>query len=151
MSQVVNDGVGGFVQSPELSPSIKHLPLDRTLYAGLLTANPPVKPTIAEGLTDTGKVLEHYQPCINVAFEDKNGTTREETIRFKSLADFSLKSFVAQSGLLKELSHEKEQYQKLGNELRFNRVLNKALSDPITRQYFLNFFKEMMNELDGAK
>ena len=59
------------------------------------------------------EVFEHFDPKINVAFEDDEGKITREELGFKNVGDFSINGLIAQSPFLADLKTKNEQYQKM--------------------------------------
>ena len=74
-------GIGGNEVRQEGQEAILEIPQNKTLIAQKLTPNTPVRPEIVTGLKNMDEVFEHFDPKINVAFEDDEGKiTREEGV-----------------------------------------------------------------------
>jgi hypothetical protein len=143
-------GIGGTEVKGDASEAILEISQNRTLMIEKLTAEPPVKPEIVEGLTSIDDVFNHFRPAIDIAFEDTEGKSKEEKLTFHNLADFGTKGIVAQSSVLKDLKIQKEQYFKIIKQLKSNNLLRKALANPETRQAILNAIYAMSKEIEQA-
>lgn len=146
-----NFGIGGNEVKGDASEAILEIPQNRTLMVQKLTNDAPIKPLIVEDLKNIDEVFNHYKPAVSVDFQDSSGVSFEETLRFAGLADFGTKGITAQSGFLKDLNIQKEQYQKIIKQLKSNKLLRKALENPDTRQAVIRSILAMMKELDEAK
>ena len=144
-------GIGGQEVKGDASEAILEIPQNRTLFAQKLTNDAPVKPQIVEGLKNIDEVFANYKPKVSVDFEDSNGASFQEELRFGGLADFGTKGITTQSAFLQNLNREKEQFQKIIKQLKTNRLLRKALEAPDTRQAVLNSLYSMIKELEEAK
>ena len=125
-----NYGIGGNEVRVEGQEGILEIPQNRTLIAQKLTLNTPVKPEVVTGLKNMDEVFEHFDPKVNVAFEDENGQIKREELKFKNVGDFSINGIVAQSSFLDDVRTKQEQYQKIIKQLKTNKVLKLALQDP---------------------
>ena len=143
-------GIGGTEVKGDASEAILEISQNRTLMIEKLTAEPPVKPEIVEGLTSIDDVFNHFRPAIDIDFEDTEGKSKEEKLTFHNLADFGTKGIVAQSSVLKDLKIQKEQYFKIIKQLKSNNLLRKALANPETRQAILNAIYAMSKEIEQA-
>ena len=141
-------GIGGTEVKGDASEAILEISQNRTLMIEKLTAEPPVKPEIVEGLTSIDDVFNHFRPAIDIDFEDTEGKSKEEKLTFHNLADFGTKGIVAQSSVLKDLKIQKEQYFKIIKQLKSNNLLRKALANPETRQAILNAIYAMSKEIE---
>jgi hypothetical protein len=144
-------GIGGQEVKGDASEAILEIPQNRTLFVQKLTNDAPVKPRIEEGLKNVDEVFAHYKPKVEVEFEDSNGTSFQEELRFGGLADFGIKGITNQSAFLQNLNLEKEQFLKIIKQLKTNKLLRKALESPDTRQAVLNSLYSMIKELEEAK
>jgi hypothetical protein len=88
---------------------------------------------------------------VEVDFEDAEGTTRKETLRFGNLGDFGIRGITAQSSFLKDYTAQTEEYSKIIKQLRSNKILKTALSDPAAKAAMLEAIYSMIAELENAK
>ena len=143
--------IGGTVSETEAFEAFADIPQNRVLMAEKLTVNSPVKPEITEGLTNVEQVFEHFKPKVEMNFENEEGVSKEETLHFKNLGDFGIKGITAQSNFLEELTMKKEQYLKIMKQLKSNKQLKLALSNPETKQSLVNALHALIKELEQAK
>ena len=143
-------GIGGNEVKGDASEAISDIPQNRTLMVEKLTAEPPIKPEIVEGLTSIDDVFNHFQPEIDVEFTDSEGAGKEEKLKFNNLADFGTKGIVGQSEFLQDLDVQKEQFFKINKQLKSNKLLRKALENPETKEATLNALYSMIKEIDEA-
>lgn len=143
-------GIGGTEVKGDASEAVADIPQNRTLMIEKLTAEPPVKPQIVEGLTTIDDVFNHFKPAVDVEYEDAEGRSKEEQLSFRGLADFGTKGIVAQSKFLQDLTMQKDQYLKIVKQLKSNKLLRKALENPESRQAVLNAIYAMSKEIEQA-
>jgi hypothetical protein len=144
-----NYGIGGQERKLDnAQEAITDIPLNRTLLVQKLTADPPLRAQIVEGLRTPEAVFAHFKPEVEVEFEKENGTTVPETLRFESLGDFGKKGIINQSQFLQDLSTQADDLQKLLRQLKSNKILKSALDTPETKAAFLAAIQAMMEELD---
>jgi predicted component of type VI protein secretion system len=143
-------GIGGTEVKGDASEAVADIPQNRTLMIEKLTAEPPVKPQIVEGLTTIDDVFNQFKPAVDVEFEDTEGRSKEEQLSFRGLADFGTKGIVAQSKFLQDLTMQKDQYLKIIKQLKSNKLLRKALENPESRQAVLNAIYAMSKEIEQA-
>jgi len=146
-----NYGIGGNEVKTDASEAFADIPQNRTLIAEKLTKDAPVKPEVVHGLQTVEQVFAHYKPELNVDFEDTEGTTRKETLRFTNLGDFGTRGITAQSEFLKDNAAQKEEYLKIIKQLKSNKILKSALADPEAKQALLDAIKSMIAELQHNK
>lgn len=92
----------------------------------------------------------HYKPKVDIELENENGQPIKETLHFASVGDFSVKNMTSQSPFLNELKTSKDFYEGLKKQLRSNKVLQKALENPESRQALLEALKGIQVELEAA-
>jgi hypothetical protein len=144
-------GIGGNEVKTDASEAFGEIPQNRTLMAEKLTNDPPVKPEVVHGLQTVEQVFEHYNPNVEVDFEDAEGTARKETLRFGNLGDFGIRGITAQSSFLKDYTTQTEEYSKIIKQLRTNKILKSALADPAAKAAMLEAIYSMIAELENAK
>lgn len=142
-----NYGIGGNEVKLDADEAILEIPQNRTLIAQKLTGETPVKPELVEGLTNVEQVFEHFKPKSKVNFEDADGATKVEELKFKNLGDFGVKGITEQSKFLSNLDTEKDQYQKIIKQLKTNKILKTALDDPDAKKALLETIEELISEL----
>ena len=142
--------IGGSVTDTEAFEAFADIPQNRVLLTEKLTANAPTRPEIVQGLTTIEQVFEHFQPKVEMSFENE-GASRKETLHFKGLSDFGVKGITAQSNFLEDLTMKKEQYQKIIKQLKTNKQLKQALSNSETKQSLINSLNALIRELQEAK
>lgn len=145
-----NFGIGGQEVKGDASEALNALPQNRTLLAGKLTPDTPVKPQIVEGLQTVEDVFEHFSPKIKIDFEDEQGGTVSEDIKFNNLGDFGKKGLLSNSDFLNDLNLESEHYKKMIKQLKTNKILKTALKDPETRQSVLETIQALIQEIEDA-
>ncbi len=144
-------GLGGNEVKLDASEAIAEIPQNKTLLIEKLTASAPVKPQVVKGLKTIEDVFVHFQPKVDLQFEDAEGTEKKETLSFKHLGDFGLKGVTNQSEFLSDLTTEKDQYQKIMKALKTNKVLRAALADPASKAAVINAIKGLINELEQTQ
>ncbi|AXT60384.1 hypothetical protein D1816_08490 [Aquimarina sp. AD10] len=146
-----NVGIGGNVLDNDASEALNEIPQNRTLVAGKLTPNTPIKPEAIEGLRTVDEVFDHFSPELNLQFEDKEGGSVNETIQFDNLGSFGKKGITQKSDFLKGLEIESEQYKKIIKQLKTNKVLKQALQDKDAKESLVTTLEMLIAELSAAK
>ncbi|MDO6818999.1 hypothetical protein [Zobellia sp. 1_MG-2023] len=146
-----NVGIGGNEVKGDASEALNSIPQNRALIAGKLTPNAPVKPEVVEGLRTVEDIFEHYEPELKIPFEDKNGGTVNETLKFRNLGDFGKKGIINNSVFLKELEIESDQYKKMIKQLKTNKILKSALEDPDAKKSLVDTIDALIAEIKNAK
>jgi hypothetical protein len=143
-------GIGGTEVQGDASEAIGEITQNKTLVVEKLTADAPFKPEIIEGLTSIDDVFNHFQPSVDVDFEDAEGNSKEEKLAFRGLADFGVNGITAQSKFLKDLTNQKEQFLKVIKQLKSNKLLRKAVENGETKEAMLNAIYAMIKEIEEA-
>ena len=143
--------IGGAVIENEAFEAFADIPQNRVLMAEKLTADPPVKPEVVEGLTTVEDVFGHFKPKIEMDFETEEGSTRKETLRFNNLADFGVKGITGQSAFLGDLTMKSEQYKKIIKQLKTNKLLKTALANSDSKQGLIDSLNALIKELEQNK
>jgi predicted component of type VI protein secretion system len=143
-------GIGGTEVKGDASEAISEIQQNRTLMIEKLTADTPVKPQIVEGVTKIDEVFEKFKPHVDLEFQDSEGVSRQETLKFGNLADFGIKGITAQSEFLQNLTMQKDQLHKVIKQLKSNKMMRKALENGETKLALLNAIYAMMKEIEQA-
>ena len=144
-------GIGGQEVKGDASEALNAIPQNRTLIAGKLTPNTPIKPVVVGGLKTVEDIFEHFQPEIKIPFEDANGGTVNEDIRFTNLGDFGRKGIIGKSDFLQGLEIESVQYQKIIKQLKTNKILKMALEDADAKKSLIETIDALVGEIQSAK
>lgn len=150
---MMNDsyGIGGNEVKTDASEAFADIPQNRTLMAEKLTKDAPVKPEVVHGLQTVSDVFAHYKPELNLDFEDAEGGSKKETLNFRGLEDFGVKGIINQSEFLKSNAVQKDEYLKVIKQLKSNKILKAALTDPDAKQALLDAIQGMVTELQNNK
>jgi hypothetical protein len=144
-----NYGIGGQERKLDnAQEAISDIPLNRTLLVQKLTADPPLRAQIVEGLRTPEAVFAHFKPQVEVEFEKEDGTIIPEKLNFQSLGDFGKKGIINQSNFLQDLNTQADDLQKLLRQLKSNKILKSALDTPETKAAFLAAIQAMISELE---
>lgn len=142
-------GIGGNEVKIDASEAIADIPFNRTLLVEKLTADDPVNPEKVEKLETIEQVFEHFKPNIDIEFETEEGQDVKENFKFKTVADFLVKNMVKDSPFLKDLTSQKEFYNKTIKQLRANKILQRALQNGDTKAAFVEALQGLLAELDA--
>lgn len=146
-----NYGVGGQEVKQDASEAITDLSQNRTLFVQKLTHEEQFTPQVVYDLKTVDEVFNFYKPEVPVEFENADGTTTDEQLKFSSLSDFSMKGIVGKSPFLQGLAIQKEQHEKLMKQLKNNKPLQSVINNPDTKAAFINALKALITELDESK
>jgi hypothetical protein len=144
-------GIGGTEVKTDASEAFGDIPQNRTLVAEKLTKDPPVKPEVVHGIQTIEQVFERYRPTVDVEFEDLEGVSKKETLKFANLGDFGIKGITEQSDFLKDYTTQKDEYSKIIKQLKSNKILKAALTDADAKAALLDAIYSMIAELKNNK
>lgn len=145
-----NIGIGGNAVEQETSEGIADIPGNRTLMVNLMTAEEPGVPEIVDHLYTIEDVFKHFDPNIDVNFQDKEGQDITENFQFSNVGDFSVKSMTQHSPFLNNLSIRKEFYEKVVKQLRSNKVLQRVIANNDTKAAMLIILKELRKQVEES-
>ncbi|WP_075603025.1 hypothetical protein [Saccharicrinis aurantiacus] len=140
--------IGGNEVKIEGGEAIAQIPENRTLLIEKLTAEDPDNPEAVEKLSTIEDVFAHFMPNIDIEFENEAGQPVKENMKFSNVGDFSVKNMTDKSAFMNGLSQENNFYELLTKQLRSNKVLQRALEDPETKEAFVQALLQLRNELE---
>lgn len=143
--------VGGNAVKMDASEGMADIPMNRSLFVQKLTADDPVRPEAVYDLKTVEEVFEHFKPAVEVEFDQQDGSTKSEELRFSSVADFKASNMVAQNPFLQDLNSQKEEYQKLVKQLKTNKLVRNVIENPETKASFIAALQHLILELDNNK
>lgn len=146
---ILEYGIGGNEVKTDASEAISNIPENRSLIVEQLTADEPVEPEAVHGLSSVEQVFSHFQPNIDIEFENEEGQPVKENFRFASVADFGVKNLTEQSPFLHNLNLQKEFYETLTRQLRSNKVLQRVLESGDSREAFIAALMALQKELEA--
>ncbi len=141
--------IGGQLVPQQSFEAITQISSNRTLLVQKLTSK-PTKPEPITGLKTIDDVFAHFQPNVNVEFENEQGAPVKEELRFSNLSDFRKEGITEQSDFLKNLSAQKENYQKFIKQLKSNKILKSALNNAESKKAYLQALQAMIQEIENA-
>lgn len=141
-------GVGGNEVKIDASEAIADIPFNRTLLVEKLTADDPLQPEKVEKLETIEDVFAHFKPNVSVDFENEEGQDVVENFKFKTVADFLIGNMTKNSPYLKELSDQKDFYNRMIKQLRSNKILQRALQNGETKAAMVEALQALLNELE---
>ena len=144
-------GIGGNEVKTDANEAMQEIPQNRTLLVEKLTNDPAIKPVVQKGLNTINDVFDHYKPEVEVEFENMDGVGNKEMLNFSNLGDFGAKGITRQSNFLKGLDTEKDQYVKVVKQLKTNKILKTAISDPDAKQALLDSIRALLTEIEENK
>lgn len=140
------------VMDVETSDAIVEFPQNRTLLVDQFTDKAPAKAEIIKGIRNTADLFAHFKPVIkNMEFEGPDGESKREDLTFNSLRDFEKEGLLNNSQFLNDLGQKIENYQKIEKQLKTNKILRDAISDPESRQALISSLQALLKELQDAK
>ncbi|RNL55864.1 hypothetical protein [Pedobacter jejuensis] len=146
-----NYEIGGNERKIDTSEAFADIAYNKTLFVQQLTNNEPIKPEKVEGLKTVDEVFAHYKPNVQVSFEKEDGSTVPETLQFRNMGDFSVKSVIKQSNYLSDINIEKEMSLNVIKQLKSNKTLKTTLDDQDTKAAFIGALRNFIDELESTK
>lgn len=140
--------IGGNEVKIDASEGIANIPDNRSMIVEHLTADEPIAPEAAYNLKSIEDVFAHFNPNMDIEFENEEGQPVKENIHFNNVDDFSVKKMTQQSNFLGKLNQEKDFYEGMVKQLRSNKVLQKALQDPETKAALISALTSLKKELE---
>lgn len=150
MAGVYENHIGGVVREREVNEALALLQMNKTLVVQKLTDDPPGSPEVVEGLNTLDKVFQHYKPNVEVEFEDKEGTPKQEKLNFDKVGDFGIKGILRQSEFLNGLQAEKDELFKFMKVLKSNKILQKILHNPEEKQAYIASLQSVLDEIKNS-
>ncbi|WP_373799844.1 hypothetical protein [Bacteroides heparinolyticus] len=81
-------------------------------------------------------------------FENEDGQDVVENFKFNTVADFLIDNMTKNSPYLKELSDQKNFYNRMIKQLRSNKILQRALQNGETKAAMVEALQALLNELE---
>ncbi|WP_116127009.1 type VI secretion system contractile sheath small subunit [Lewinella sp. IMCC34183] len=125
------------------------IPKNRTILTADLTDKPATRPEMTYDLETIEDVFAHFQPEVKMEFNDAEGGSVNEELRFRNLGDFGTKALLRQSDFLGTLAIQKANYATFATRLQNNKVLQRVLSDPEKKNEYLTVLRSMLSELEA--
>jgi predicted component of type VI protein secretion system len=141
--------IGGQLVPQQSFEAIANISSNKTLLVQKLTSK-PTKLEPVKGLKTIDDVFNHFKPSLEVEFEEENGATRKEELKFNSLLDFKKDGIVNQSDFLKKLQTQNDASNSIVKKLKTNKILKTCLQNPEAKKSFLQAIQAAINEIDNA-
>lgn len=145
---VFNYGVGGNEVKVDANEAIQEIQENKTLLVSKLTTEDTISPEVVKGLKTVEDVFKHFSPTVAVNHETVDGEIVNETFAFNNVGDFTPKNLIKNSEFLNNKSLEQEQYNTIIRQLRNNKVLNNALTNPAAKAEFIEALRAVAAELE---
>jgi predicted component of type VI protein secretion system len=133
----------------DVGEDIVILPDNRTLMAEQLTDKAP-KDAKAQEFKNIDEVFDHFQPEVDMTFENEKGVPQKETLTFRNLNDFGPDGIALQSAFLNGIKNKKEVYENFIELIKKNTTLRNALSEPDAKNQVLKGLQAMLLELENS-
>lgn len=145
-----NYEIGGNEVEKEGSEGIADIPQNRTLIVQQLTKDAPPNPELAMGLETIEAVFKHFDPVVDVSFENEQGQAVKEKFRFENVGDFSVKKMTERSPYLRNLNIDKDFYTNTTLQFRTNKVLMRAVNQPEKKENIIQVLRLLQAELEES-
>jgi len=122
----------------------------KTIFVQKLTAEAAIKPEAVYDLKTVDDVFDYYKPNIDIDFENAEGSSVKENIKFKNLGDFTAKNITEQSNFLKDQKMQEDQYANIIKQLKTNKLLKTAVENADNKAALVDSLKALIQELDDA-
>ncbi len=129
--------------------AMEGVPKNRTLLAADLTDLPASRPSFNYECETMEDVFENYRPSVKMEFTDADGGAVNEELSFKELGDFSKKAMTKQSDFLRALQAQADNYGTFAKRLQNNKVLQKVLNDPESKDAYITLLRSMLQDLEA--
>ena len=146
-----NYDIGGQERKGEVNEGISDIPQNKTLMIEKLTDDEPLSPEIVPDLKNITEVFDHFKPQKELEFETAEGSSVNEVISFRSLADFGKPGVLKQSAYLNELNAQCEDLQKFVRQLKANKILKTMLENKEAKSSYMATIQALINELEQAE
>lgn len=144
-------GIGGTQGDVEKgSESITELSKNKTLFITQLTDEAPYTPDLMYDIRTMDDAFKTYQPSKEISFTTEDGSSAPETLNFENLGDFGPKGITNKSDYLRDMKQKEDQYRAISKELKSNKALQNIVSNPETRQAFIDVIRSLVSELEQA-
>jgi len=148
---MANFTVGASTQNSEDKEGVQKISHNRTLLAIQLTDRPDLEPKIVSKINSLSKVFAYYAPKKNILFNTLNETSIKDTLRFRSLYDFSPHGLKKSSVVLQTLYFQKTKYANAVSIIKRNSELQKNLLKLSSRKVLLAELITLKSQLDEKK
>lgn len=140
----------------ESGANISVLDTNKTLMIDQYTEDASeYEPGLLEDAENMGDVFAHFKPCVDVQFEDENGSVVSETLHFKEMRDFEAKggsgNLVTNSEFLSKTKTGIDNAAKTRKQLERNKRLRDILKDPQSRKEFKEYLELLLSEIEENK
>lgn len=149
MIEQSNPGVN--LKEDKPNEAIIPIPDNRTLIITKLNEDPPSTPEINDKCTTVKEVFDHYKPTVQLSLKDENNIPVNEEITFNNLGDFGKNGIVKKSKFLQKLDQDKKDSQSFLQVVRSNKVMERILNNPETREAYVTVLKDLIQELETAE
>jgi hypothetical protein len=144
-------GIGGTQGDVEVgSESVTELSKNRTMFIQQLTDEAPYSPDLVYDLTDMDKAFSYFKPSKEINFTSEDGNSVSEVLEFNNVGNFGPKGITQQSVYLNDLKQKEEQLRAISKELKSNKALQNIVSNPETKQAFIDSIKSLLTDLESA-
>jgi hypothetical protein len=144
-------GIGGTQGNVEVgSESVTELSKNRTMFITQLTDEAPFSPDLMYDVKNMKDAFETFKPSKEISFTTEDGSSTSEVLEFENVGDFGPKGIVAKSNYLREQKQKEDQYRAISKELKSNKALQAIVSNPETRQAFLEVIKGLVQDLENV-
>jgi predicted component of type VI protein secretion system len=150
MPENVVYGVGATSMPVETNVALGPLPENKTMVVQKLTQQTPDEAEMVKGLENMESVFQKFQPNIEIDFDNEDGSTKSDEIRFEKLTDFMPEKMIAKNEFLQDLNAQKEEFSNIHGKLKANTALQKVLANAEQKEAFIAVLNAYIQELENT-
>lgn len=138
----------------ETGGKVNAISQNKTLYIGQFTDRVS-DPELYQEATNINQVFEHFKPSVDVDFQNEEGDTIEETIRFKEMKDFDVDNgngqLVTNSSFLLNLKSNIDANIKMKKQIEQSKKIRDILGNKQSKEELRDVLQYLLDELENSK
>ncbi len=150
MPENVVYGVGATSMPVETNVALGPLPENKTMVVQKLTQEAPDEAVLVKGIENMEQVFQQFQPKVELDFDNEDGSTSPQELRFESIVDFKPEKMMEKNEFLKDLNAQKDEYGNIHSKLKANTSLQKVLANDEQKQAFIAVLNSFITELQNT-
>lgn len=131
------------------------LDANKTLLIDQFTTDASEEPELFENAKTMADVFDHFKPSVEVDFQNENGETVTETLRFNEMKDFDVNggkgNLISNSQVLSDIKMHVDNAAKVHKQIEQNSKLRAILKDAAARDDLKALLQSMLDELEQAQ
>lgn len=138
----------------ETGGKVNAISQNKTLYIGQFTDRVS-DPELYQNATNINQVFQHFKPDVTVDFQNEDGDTHEETIRFNEMKDFEVNNgngqLVTNSAFLLNLKSSIDANAKMKKQIEQSKRIRDILGNNQSKQELREVLQYLLDELENSK